>query len=343
MKKIQVLVTALLVGLSSFAQETIKIKIKENLVPCTGVAPMECMQIQEGKSKGWTYFYDQIEGFEFEPGFTYKLKVEKTKREGKLPADVSAYQYKLKKVMSKKKVKESKVKQNAVSDIFNKKLVLTQLNGKEVTNGSVFFEMDKATNSISGKSGVNRFNSTFDYKNNMLLIKPGMSTLMAGDPKAMELENEFNKAISTPFKVVQKGNEVQFLNANTKQVVMVFNIPSENDIWSFINEKEWKLFMLDNVGRDFGSASIQFNVAEKKVFGNNGCNRFFGSYTTSGDEISFEGLGSTRMACMDKDANETEHKMMQYLNEGTLRFDVAEQTLNFYQGDRLVMVFGLQF
>lgn len=343
MKKVQFLVAILLVGLSGFAQETIKLKVKENKVPCVGVAPMECLQVKEGSTKDWTYFYDSIEGFEYEPGFTYKLKVEKTNKSDNLPADASAYNYKLKKVLSKKKAKTSKVSQTTNLDIFNKKLVLTELNGQKISNGSIYFEMNNTNKTISGKSGVNRFNSTFEFKNNELIIKPGMSTLMAGDPKSMELENEFSKAIQSPFKVIQIGNEVKFTNVKTNKVEMIFNIPTTNDIWSFIDGKEWKLFMLENVGRDFGNASIKFNVAENKVSGNNGCNRFFGNYKTTSDEIKFDRLGTARMACKDEESKETESKMMHYLNNSTLRFDVAEQTLNFYKDDKLVMMFGLQF
>ena len=35
----------------------------------------------------------------------------------------------------------------------------------------------------------------------------------------------------------------------------------------------------------------------KQVNGSGGCNRFFGSYQTSGNALSFGGIGSTRMAC----------------------------------------------
>lgn len=343
MKRIQFLFALVFINTIGFAQETIKISIKENKVPCVGVAPMECLQIKMGNNKEWTYFYDSIEGFDYEPGFTYKLKVEKTKKQGNLPADASAYNYKLKKVISKKKAKTTEITQTTNLDIFDKKLILTELNGKSISNGSIYFTINNTNKTITGKSGVNRFNSSFEFKNNELIIKPGMSTLMAGDPKSMELENEFNKALLTPFKVIQKGNEVQFLDSKSNKVVMVLNVPSVNDIWSFINEKKWKLFMLENVGKDFGNASIQFNTSENKVTGNNGCNRFFGNYTTNADEVSFGSLGTTRMACLDEDAKETERKMIHYLNNSTLRFDVAEQTLNFYQGDRLVMMFGLQF
>lgn len=340
MKTFQFLIAFVLINTIGFAQETIKLSIKENKVPCVGVAPMECLQVKLGNSKEWTYFYDSIEGFDYEPGYTYKLKVVKTKKQGNFPTDASAYNYKLKKVISKKK---TKITQANNLDIFDKKLVLKELNGKSISNGSIYFTINNTNKTIIGKSGVNRFNSSFEFKNDELIIKPGMSTLMAGDPKSMELENEFTKTITTPFKIIQDGNVVKFVNPKTNKAEMIYYIETTNDIWSFIDGKEWKLFMLENVGRDYGNASIQFNVTENKVTGNSGCNRFFGNYKTNLDQITFDHLGTTRMACKDENSKETERKMMHYLNNATLRFDVAEQTLNFYQGDKLVMMFGLQF
>ncbi len=342
MKNIKYSILALLISSITFAQEIIKIEIKENEVPCTGVVPMECLQVKEGKNKEWTYFYDSIENFEYELGYKYKLKVEKTKKNGNIPADASAYKYKLKKIISKKKVKETNKVANVNADIFNKKLVLVQLNGKPVTNGSVYFEFNKEEQTIYGKSGVNRFNSKYTYNNGYLNITPGMSTLMAGNPDAMKLENEFLNAINNSFKVKQEGNKFQFLDKSNK-VIMVVENPTTKDIWTFINDKEWKLIMLENVGQDYKNASIKFNIIDKKITGNNGCNRFFGEFSTEADQIKIGSLATTRMACTNEEAKQTQDLMMKYLNEGTLKFDVAEQTLNFYKDNKLVMIFGLTY
>ncbi len=61
------------------------------------------------------------------------------------------------------------------------------------------------------------------------------------------------------------------------------------------------------------SGSEQF-IAFKtggEVMGHGGCNRFFGSYTLSGDALVFGPLASTRMACRDMAA---ENEFMAALN-----------------------------
>jgi len=68
--------------------------ISSELADCTGVAPMKCM-IVNGK-----YFYDQIKGFDFVAGYTYKLEVKKSERTEVIPADASSYSYELIKIIS---------------------------------------------------------------------------------------------------------------------------------------------------------------------------------------------------------------------------------------------------
>lgn len=69
---------------------------------CTGVAPMKCLQVKEKASDSWTNFYSNIEGFTYEPGYEYVLKV-KTENIANPPADGSSIKYTLVKQVSKTK------------------------------------------------------------------------------------------------------------------------------------------------------------------------------------------------------------------------------------------------
>ena len=68
--------------------------IGPKLVDCVGVAPMKCMQIKESEEGEWQNFYDQIQGFDYEPGFNYKIVVSVSEREDP-PADGSSLIYTL--------------------------------------------------------------------------------------------------------------------------------------------------------------------------------------------------------------------------------------------------------
>jgi len=43
--------------------------------PCTGVAPMQCLQIREQESDPWQLYYGEIIGFTHEPGIEYRLRI----------------------------------------------------------------------------------------------------------------------------------------------------------------------------------------------------------------------------------------------------------------------------
>ncbi|AKX51338.1 hypothetical protein AKN92_07410 [Thiopseudomonas alkaliphila] len=76
--------------------------VKENLVDCVGVAPMKCMQVKRDTSEEWSYFYSQIIGFKYEPGYRYKLKVQVEDVENP-PADASSKRYTLISIIEKVK------------------------------------------------------------------------------------------------------------------------------------------------------------------------------------------------------------------------------------------------
>lgn len=335
--RLHALILLLLAGTATFAQTLITMQVKENTVPCEGVAPMNCLQVKEGTAKTWSNFYASIAGFDYQPGYLYVLKVIKTKAKGEVPADAPAYTYRLKKLVSKKKVPA----QNTA--YLNQKMILTSLNGKAVKGDKVYLTMDQARNAMSGKSGCNRFNASYKLNGNDISIDLLLGTLMACDKESMELEQEFRSALEKKsFEIHTEGKLVHFKDPQTKAIILSFEIPGEKDIWSFIDGKKWKLIQLDHVAKDYGKAAIQFDVKTKKVTGNGGCNSFFGSYSATGNEISFTALGATKMACLDKDASDTETRLLELLSAATVRFDVAEQTLNFYKNDQLIMMFGLQ-
>ena len=76
--------------------------VASQTVDCTGVAPMKCLQVKEKESDSWGNFYSNIEGFTYEPGFEYVLKV-KTEKLTNVPADALSIKYTLVKQVSKTK------------------------------------------------------------------------------------------------------------------------------------------------------------------------------------------------------------------------------------------------
>lgn len=73
-------------------------------VPCVGVGPMSCLQVRRettGETE-WQNFYSQIRGFDYEPGFLYRIRVRETRLPAEqVPADASSIRYELIEIMEK--------------------------------------------------------------------------------------------------------------------------------------------------------------------------------------------------------------------------------------------------
>jgi len=69
-------------------------------VACTGMYPTQCLQVRESATAPWQYFYDSIEGFSWEPGYTYTLAVA-IREIPNPPADGSSRAYRLLRVVAK--------------------------------------------------------------------------------------------------------------------------------------------------------------------------------------------------------------------------------------------------
>jgi hypothetical protein len=71
-----------------------------DLVDCTGVGPMKCLQIKEKPEDNWTLLYGEIEGFDHQEGYEYKLLVREQVIDNP-PADASRIRLSLIKELSK--------------------------------------------------------------------------------------------------------------------------------------------------------------------------------------------------------------------------------------------------
>ena len=67
---------------------------------CTGEVQMQCLQVRENPSGEWQNFYDHIEGFSYQRGYAYELRVG-WREVPNPPADLSSREYWLIRVVQK--------------------------------------------------------------------------------------------------------------------------------------------------------------------------------------------------------------------------------------------------
>lgn len=138
---------------------------------CTGVTPMECLRVKIGAVKTWSNWYQDIVGFTYEPGYTYRLRVLSEKIENP-PADGSSINYTLSKVIAKIPLAGTTWK-------------IDTLNGKKIqTPATLSFTQNK----IQAKICNNIF-GTYSLKGDTLKTPWLASTMMYCEWDGMTLES----------------------------------------------------------------------------------------------------------------------------------------------------------
>ncbi|MDR2951081.1 MAG: DUF4377 domain-containing protein [Prevotella sp.] len=103
---LSLLTMTLFLGACSSSQKNTDSENVETLViasqqgDCVGVAPMECFLVKKDGQTEWEFFYNNIEGFNYEPGNEYVIEV-KTEKIETPAADQSSLKYTLVKEVSK--------------------------------------------------------------------------------------------------------------------------------------------------------------------------------------------------------------------------------------------------
>ncbi|WP_029906782.1 DUF4377 domain-containing protein [Prevotella sp. 10(H)] len=91
---------AIFFGACGKSGKTEKLTVASQQGDCVGVSPMKCLLVKKEGQTDWEFFYNNIEGFNYEPGYEYQLEVKVVEREHPA-ADQSTLMYSLVKEISK--------------------------------------------------------------------------------------------------------------------------------------------------------------------------------------------------------------------------------------------------
>lgn len=102
----------------------------------------------------------------------------------------------------------------------------------------------------------------------------------------------------------------------------------------------WRLVRLNGqtvtVAEAARTPQLSFQVAEQRVTGYTGCNRLTGGAIVSNTHISFQGVASTRMACIGE---ALEQPFLAALSEATLVYQVTQTQLTLLKEGQPVLEF----
>jgi heat shock protein HslJ len=187
------------------------------LVDCVGVVPMKCMQVKERPEDEWQLFYSAIEGFSYEPGYTYELRVREEPVENP-PADGSALNWTLIEVTSK----TASAPGEQAHALAGSSWTLTAFGDGTAVSAArpATLIFDAAGARAAGTGGVNRYNGSVTVAGDTITFGPAASTRMAGPPEEARQEDAFFKALQTVASYEVAGDTLTLRDAGDKDVLV---------------------------------------------------------------------------------------------------------------------------
>ncbi len=166
---------------------------------CKGSSDQKCYLIRKNLGENWILHYYEISGFDYQPGFSYRLKVKKENVKNP-QEDASTFNYTLVEILEMTDVTED----IDIDDLENKiwKLEYLKINGVEVGIEKLIptIEFDNG-NKVSGFGGCNKFNGNFSIDGRTINIGELSSTKMQC-PEGSELESSYFEVLNMDIKAL---------------------------------------------------------------------------------------------------------------------------------------------
>lgn len=275
------------------------IYVGPELVDCVGVAPQKCLMVKENPADEYTFFYDQIEGFEYEAGYEYQLLVQEQQVENP-PADASSLRLILVSVESKEPVSDM-----GTSQFEGSEWTLTSYRNQDGelvdpikgTFASAKFEGGQ----VNGNASCNSYFGGYELDGNRINIGPLASTEMfCGSPTGvMDQEMAFLSAMNGAKEYSIESGQLIFSDASG-ETILVFESAEPLDLPGSL----WNVLMYNN-GKEAvvsvlnGTQISAYFGEDGQLTGNAGCNNYSASYEVEGDQIKIGPAVTTRKACSE--------------------------------------------
>jgi heat shock protein HslJ len=283
--------------------------VGSELVDCTGVAPQQCMQVRTSPDEDWSLFYDQIEGFAFEPGYEYELLVAVSEVPNP-PADASRLRYELVELVSQTPV-EAEGKEAAEGDeaaageltLEGVTWILESygdpaepspvIDGPDVT--AVF---DGEEGQVTGTATCNSYFAKYETEGDVLRIGESGSTMMAcpGEDLTAQ-ETAYLAGLSAAEMYSIDGTTLTITYEGDEQLTYQAQEQSgfEGALWTVTGYNNGKQAVVSVIIGTEITAMFEGGV----LSGSSGCNSYHASYDLDGSAIQIGPAASTRMICED--------------------------------------------
>lgn len=176
--------------------------------------------------------------------------------------------------------------------------MVTELGGEKPLPDTALTAEFSQDGRVAGSSGCNSYSGPYDVDGKNIEMGPFASTLMACPEQVMALEAGYLVALETASAYQISGDELTLKDANGKTLA-VFTALNQG-----LSGTSWNVISYNNGKEAVVSVIIDTEITanfgeDGQLAGNAGCNEYFASYETEGENITIGPTGSTRKACQE--------------------------------------------
>lgn len=183
------------------------------LADCVSEGKQNCLQIRENKEDEWTLFYDEIEGFDYKEGFTYKIEVNISKLKNS-PADGPTIKYKLVNLIYQEPAGQVA---EAIQSLSGKWIVANIMSLDSLAAQPT---LEFTEGKVSGNAGCNKYSADYTTEGNSISIGLAMATKMYCTNMNIEkaffncLQKAATYKISTGQLIIYDENNKELFSSN---------------------------------------------------------------------------------------------------------------------------------
>ncbi|MCU4177176.1 DUF4377 domain-containing protein [Carboxylicivirga sp. N1Y90] len=181
-------------------------------VNCTGVSEQSCLLVKHNIDAKWNFFYDNIDGFSHQAGYTYILKVKESPMDNP-PADASNIRYELMEIKDQRKVRQDLI---SIYDIWG----IVALNGQSTRPSKVFqsIEINTQKLKIMGEAGCNSYSAQLKAEDGSNKFSISQLTITNKQCDFSKIEEEFLEALQRT-ETFYRFNNTLLLLANNQILI----------------------------------------------------------------------------------------------------------------------------
>lgn len=230
------------------------------------------------------------------------------------------------------------------ADIEGFQWTLTYANGRQVTSGNAYLEIERNGRRFSGNTGCNQMFGTVKLKGqNVDFSGIGMTKKMCKLVAGSVSETGFVNALDKAVRYVQSGNTLHMFDRQGRTVLRFKRIARQPPVVDLpartgLEDRKWVLESIANRRTlvAIKGAFVNFDAAKGSSGGNSGCNVFGGEYTVLGSRIEIKEIVSTMRACIEDDRMTIEREFLDGLRTAN-RFEIKDGRLLLYRGRNMLL------